>query len=66
MHQFRFSASRQIEIINQSLEVYEEMKDHLNSCTECNDDKGLCTGAKEIEDRLKAAQQQLQRIGLRP
>ena len=62
MHHLRVSASRQIEIINQSLAVYQEMKAHLESCTMCNDE-GICTLGQESLSRLDDAQRRLRQIG---
>ena len=63
MHRLRISATRKIEIINQSLAVYNEMKDHLETCTLCDDENGICPVGQEIHNRMEEAKERLRRIG---
>lgn len=62
-HHFRVSASRQFEIINESIAIYEEMRDHVSSCTVCDDEEGICALGQEIWKRVERAQNKLKQIG---
>jgi hypothetical protein len=62
-HRLRISASKKLDIIEHSLAEYEDMKAHLETCTICNDEAGICESGQEIWSRVKEAQGRLRQIG---
>lgn len=62
-HRIRVAASAQVEIIEQALQVFQEMKEHLESCTVCSDE-AFCTVGGDAYHRLSDEKRRLKVIGL--
>jgi len=59
------TASRQIEVVEHSLSLYEDMKVHLDSCAVCDDESGICPVGQELWARVELAQRRLKQIGFK-
>jgi len=62
-HRFRVSSGLQTATIEDALDVFNAMKEHLDFCGACCDE-GLCPAAQVIQIQVDEARRQLKRIGI--
>lgn len=60
----RLSSTKRLELINEALKLYQALHDHAISCSECDDEEGVCVLAQIMYVEVQETSARLKRAGI--